>query len=109
MLIHLHRLRDLGVPIPKYQFAFKTTVTGILTVHEERDALLNRYTRIARLRSPLSGRELLVQMLDAHLVEITNERIVLSGLERVEDRAILKSTDYAQTWVCWVDTGDTVA
>lgn len=28
--------------------------------------------------------------------------MVLSGLERHEDAAILKIEDFAQTWVCWL-------
>lgn len=107
MLIRLHRLRDHGVPIPRYQFAFKATVAGELVVHEERDALLNRHTRVARLRDIASGAALLAQLFDVQLVELTRERMVLSGLERVEDQAILKVQDFAQTWVCWLEATDT--
>ncbi len=47
MLIRLHRLRERGWPIPRYQFAFKKTILGELTVHEVRDPVLNRHTRVA--------------------------------------------------------------
>lgn len=107
MLIRLHRLRDSGVPIPRYQFAFKATVAGELTIGEERDQVLNRYTRVAKLR-PAYGGELLVPMLlDAQVVELTRERLIISGLERIEDPAILKTIDFAQTWLCWFDGLDT--
>lgn len=103
MLIHLHRLRDRGQPIPKYQFAFKPTEHGELTLREERDVVLNRYTRIAQLRACDSSAALLVpRLLDAQLLELTRERMVLSGIERHEDAAILKIEDFAQTWGCWL-------
>lgn len=79
-------------------------IAGNLTLHEERDAVLNRYTRIARLQSPAAATKLDVPpLLDAILVELTAERLVLSGIERHEDVAIARIEDVAQTWVCWFD------
>lgn len=103
MKVNLHRLRERGWPIPKYQFAFKPTLEGELTLHEERDAVLNRYTRVARLRAiePASG-ALVPALLDAQLLELTRERIILSGIERIEEPALSKIEDFAQTWVCWL-------
>lgn len=107
MLVRLHRLRERGWPIPRYQFAFKSAVEGELTLHEERDDLLNRYTRIARLRSPNGYADLGVPpLLDAQLVELTRERLVLSGIERSEDITIQRIEDFAQTWVCWITASD---
>lgn len=104
MLVRLHRLRDRGWPIPKYQFAFKEALLGDLTVHEERDEILNRYTRVAKVRSTENGSPLLVPcLLDAQLLEMTRERLVLSGIERIEELSISKIEDFAQTWVCWLD------
>lgn len=104
MIVYLHRLRERGWPIPKYQFAFKDGIEGKLTLREERDTVLNRHTRIARLQSPSSAIQLDVPpLLDAILVEVTAERLVLSGIERHEDIAIAKIEDFAQTWVCWFD------
>lgn len=102
-------MRDCGTPIPRYQFAFKATVAGELTIHEERDQVLNRYTRIARLRPEFGGELLVPALLDAQVLDLTRERLILSGLERVEDPAILKTTDFAQTWLCWFDGPDTPA
>lgn len=80
------------------------TVVGDLTLREERDAILNRYTRIARLAAPAATDTLDVPpLMDATLIELTNERLVLSGIERFEDVAIAKIEDFAQTWVCWFD------
>lgn len=108
MIVRLLRLRERGWPIPKYQFAFKQGIPGELTVHEERDAVLNRYTRIARLRATGSHGSLDVPpLLDAQLVGLTREFISLSGIERIEDRAIRKIEDFAQTWICLLDSPDT--
>ena len=104
MLIRLHRLRERGWPIPRYQFAFKKTILGELTVHEVRDPVLNRHTRVATLLDPTTGAPLDVpQLLDTQLVGLTREVLSLSGIERVEDPLILKVEDFAQTWLCWLD------
>ncbi|GEM_PF-3461527 len=105
MIIRLHRLRNRGWPIPKYQFSFKDSIQGELTVHEERDAVLNRYTRVARLRDPVTKALVagVPPLLDAPLVGLTREVMSLPGIERHEDIAILKIEDFAQTWLCWLD------
>lgn len=103
MLVRLHRLRERGCPIPKWQFATKRPVHGELTVHEERDDLLNRYTRVAKVRSLDDTQPLDIPPLrDVLLVELTRERLILSGIERHEDITISKIEDVAQTWVCWL-------
>lgn len=105
MLVQIHCLRERGRPLPKHQFAFKEAVTGWLSVHEERDGLLNRHTRVARFRAIESSNELLPALRDAQLIEMTRERLSLSGIERHEDIAINRIEDFAQTWVCWLDVG----
>lgn len=102
MKIFLHRLRSRGSPIPKYQFAFKHTIEGALTLHEERDVVLSRTTRIARLDVADAGVDV-PPLMDAVLVELTAERLVLSGIERHKDEVLDKIEDFAQTWVCWFD------
>lgn len=101
MRIFLHRLRDNGWPIPKYQFAFKPPLVGDLVVLEQRDDVLNRYTRAAKFTPavPDQGHNLL---LDAQLVELSSTRLVLSGIERQHDQALSRIVDYAQTWVGWL-------
>ena len=107
MLIRLHRLRDRGWPIPKYQFAFKKTILGELTVHELFDPVLNRHTRVATLLNPASGAPLDVPPLrDTQLVGLTREVLSLSGIERLEDPLVLKVEDFAQTWLCWLEALD---
>lgn len=105
MLIRLLRLRERGWPIPKYQFAFKQGIPGELTVHEERDPVLNRYTRIARLTDPVTHNPMpnIPKLLDAQLVGLTREMMSLSGIERIEDPALQKIEDFAQTWICLLD------
>lgn len=97
-------MREKGWPVPRYQFAFRQTTPGDLTLHEQRDNVLNRFTRVATLRSLEPGSELLAPiLLDAQLIELTRERLILSGIERLEEPLILKVEDFAQTWVCWLD------
>lgn len=102
MLVRIHCFRDNGKPIPKHQFAFKEPVLGWLTVHEERDDLMNRHTRIARLRALDGTNELLPALRDAQMIELTRERLIISGIERHEDVTISRIVDVAQTWVCWI-------
>lgn len=101
MRIFLHRLREKGWPIPKYQFAFKRPLEGELTVFEQGDDVLNRYTRAAKFvpTVPDDGHNLL---LDAQVVELSQSRLVLSGIERQHDVALNRVVDYAQTWVGWL-------
>lgn len=103
MIVHVQRLRQRGIQIPKYQHAFKTLVDGELLVFEQRDDLLNRYTRMAKLIDPRTSAQLDVPVLrDVQLVGMTRDVISLSGIERIEDVAISKIEDFAQTWLCWL-------
>ena len=104
MIVRLHRRRDRGWPIPKYQFAFKEPLVGELTIHEARDEVLNRHTRIARLWHPTTGLLLEIPpLLDAQVVGLTRELLSLSGIERIEDPVLSKVEDFAQTWLCWLE------
>lgn len=102
MLVKIHCFRERGKQIPKHQFAFKPPLAGWLTVHEERDNLMNRHIKVARLRSPENSNELLPALRDAQLIELTRERLILAGIERHEDITLNKIEDFAQTWVCWL-------
>lgn len=105
MLVKLHRMRERGWPIPRYQFAFKPTIPGELTVSEVRDEILNRYTRVATLRDVATGAAIasVPKLLDVQLVGMTREYLSLSGIERVEDELLSKVEDFAQTWICWLE------
>lgn len=69
---------------------------GELALHEERDAVLNRVYRVARLRT-LSAEPLEMALREAQPVELTRERLILSGLERHEEPALRVVEDFAQT------------
>ena len=61
------------------------------------DLVFNRHTRIAKFAH---GQDVYM-LLDAQLLELTRERMILSGIEREKDDLINKVEDFAQTWVCW--------
>lgn len=104
MLVFLHRLRTRGVPIPKYQFAFKEPVEGELTLRDEIDSVFNRHLRVATLSTAAGQSDTpALRLLDAQLIELTRERLILSGIEREHDEAINKIENFAQTWICWFE------
>jgi len=51
-----------------------------------------------------NSNELLPALRDVQLVELTRERLILSGIERYEDITMNRIEDFAQTWVCWLET-----
>ncbi|WP_150428884.1 hypothetical protein [Dechloromonas sp. CZR5] len=103
MLIYLQRLRDHGRAIPKWQFATLRPIPGDLMLREERDDVLNRHTRVARLRAPGGAAALdIPRLLDAQLIELSDCRLILSGIERIEEPLVNRVEDFAQTWVCWL-------
>lgn len=103
MIVRLHRLRERGWPVPKYQFAFRAPLPGELILFELRDDILNRHTRVARLLTEAGAlRSDIPDLLDAQVLSLTRERMVLSGIERDEDVALNRIVDFAQTWVCWL-------
>jgi hypothetical protein len=51
-----------------------------------------------------NSNELLPAIRDAQLIEMTRERLILSGIERYEDITNIRVEDFAQTWVCWLET-----
>lgn len=108
MIVRLHRLRERGWPIPKYQLAFKPALEGELLVSEERDPVFNRHVRIARLKEQHSGSLLCPVLLDVQLVGLTREVMSLSGVERHQDLTIERVEDFAQTWLCWLDAPDSL-
>ncbi len=61
------------------------------------DLVFNRHTRIAKFAH---GQDVYM-LLDAQLIKLTSERMILSGIEREKDDLINKVEDFAQTWVCW--------
>jgi len=92
-------MRCKGRRVPKWQLHRATRYVGQLTVTEERDELLHRTCRVARViddfRRPTN---VLPPLFDATLLWMSNDQMVLTGFER--DDSIGSITDYAQTWLC---------
>lgn len=105
MNVRLLRLRERGWPYPRYRFAFLEPITGDLIVFEQRDEILNRTTRVAKLVDPNTGAQVenIPLLRDAQLVGMTRDSLSLSGIERIEDAAIQKIEDFAQSWLCMLD------
>lgn len=103
MHVRLHLLRDRGRPIPKWQFATKQPIAVEITLREERDEVLNRFTRVARaLIKPGHPHQDIPPLRDVQLVELSSSRMVLSGIERGDEALSVRPADCAQTWVCWL-------
>ena len=92
-------LRCKGRRVPKWQLHRAQRFEGQLTITEERDKLLHRTTRVARIieveRRPV---DLLRPLFDATLIWMSNDQMALTGFER--DDTSGSHTDYAQTWLC---------
>lgn len=108
MIVRVHRVRERGCPIPRYQFAFKRPIAGELVILEVRDPVQNRHSRVARLLDPATGAALkeVPQLIDVQVIALTRDCLTLSGIERHEDVAISKIEDFAQSWLCLLDGDD---
>lgn len=82
-----------GKPIPRWQLSTANWQQGTLTVKEERDAVLGRTVRVARLRNETVA-DLLRPLIEPVIVHV-DARLVLSAMER--DETSRRTT--AQTWV----------
>lgn len=102
MLFYVIRQRREGRLIPRHALPVRTqTVRGELRVLEDRDPVLRRVCKVARLVQPDNPTvELLPQLKDVTLLYIDHARIVLTGFEQVLDH------DYAQTWMLTHDPED---
>jgi hypothetical protein len=92
-------LRCKGRRVPKWQLHRAQRFEGQLTITEERDDVLHRTTRVARVIEveprPIN---LLPPLFDATLLWMSNDQMALTGFERVDSTG--DYTDYAQTWLC---------
>ncbi len=70
-------------------------------VMEVRVPELHRHVRTATFRC--DGGECL-ELLDAMLMHLKDDRMVLSGFERIDNG--VRTTDYAQTWILSLPEGD---
>ena len=92
-------LRNKGRRIPRWQLHRAQRLIGQLTIVEERDKVLHRTTRVARVIAfERRAVDLLPPLFDATLIWMNNDQMALTGFER--DDASGGQIDYAQTWLC---------
>ena len=76
-------------------------MVGEMTITEQRDDLLHRISRVARVidfqRRPI---DLLPPLFDATLLWMSNDQLAVTGFERVDTTGDF--TDFARTWLCEV-------
>jgi len=94
-------LRCKGRRVPKWQLHRATRMVGEMTITEQRDDVLHRISRVARVidfqRRPI---DLLPPLFDATLLWMSNDQLAVTGFERVDTTGDF--TDFAQTWLCEV-------
>ncbi len=93
-------LRRAGRVVPRWQLHRAERVLGELTVEEQLEPALSRYTRVARVlnHQHRPADKLPPLLLDATLLWIRGGRMALTGFERLA--GVGDQTDYAQTWLC---------
>jgi len=89
-----YRARQDGAPIPRWLRNSAQWVDATLSLAEERDDILGRSVRVAHLIDARLA-DVFPPLIDAQLLSVDSERMVLSGLERDE----LTRKERAQTWV----------
>lgn len=102
MNYRLFRLRENGAIIPKWQRATHRGILGQLQVAEVFDALLNRWTREARLQpANQAGAAEIPVLRDVQLIRLDGALMILSGIERRHEPLVDRYHDLAQTW--WLE------
>lgn len=94
MKVKVRPLQSKGRMLPRHLAVEQPPRIGALRVSEERDHELSRPVLRARLLDASGGTEsdLLPDLSDAKLLWADNNRLRLSGFERVDE------ANYAQTW-----------
>ncbi|WP_213957117.1 hypothetical protein [Variovorax sp. dw_954] len=96
-LMDMVRSRDHGRVIPGWQAGRLGAFRGVLTVRQVHQPHLHRYVMTAQMTMQDKAAAPPPDLWDVPLVEVTRERWILTGFERISDG--LTATDYAQTWV----------
>jgi hypothetical protein len=94
------KMRRLGVVIPKHDLPNQPELRGELTIVDTRENSLNRILKLARHVSAFGDRGTTQVLYEPHILWMNENRFVLTGFERVGERA--KAVDYAQSWLCSV-------
>lgn len=89
----VHEAQREGKPIPRWQLSTGTWRQGALAVTEERDEVLGRTVRVARLKDD-GAADLLRPLIEPVILKV-DARLILSGMARDET----KRRTTAQTWV----------
>lgn len=97
MKFHVLLQRREGRMIPRWQMGAVHSIYGELTIADDKDAQLNRRTLTARLKDQ-NGKDLLPRLLDASVLYVNHNTMVISGFETSFDER-----SYAQTWMLSVD------
>lgn len=91
-----HALRnEVGAPVPRWLQATGVWHEGHVRVREEFDEAAGRHMLIARLIQVGRGLEVRPPLLDARLLLLNDDRLVLTGLQRDD----LTGMDTAQAWL----------
>lgn len=88
-------VRDGGRPKPRWIQSQGQWYAGRLSVAEEYDDPLQRWLPVARFRAVRQDIELLPPLLNAKLIHLRDQRVVLSGVDRHFD----SGAEVAQTWL----------
>jgi hypothetical protein len=92
------RVRNHGVLVPRHNVGLQRAVRGELHVRDEIRPDLRRHSRTAIFRAEGAG-DALIQLYDVQLMHVTDEMMVLSGIEADFNQNGSLMADFAQTWV----------
>lgn len=99
LLFDLIVTREQGKVIPAWRHAFPVRLLGVSVIVEHVfEKQLARYISRARVLNPPNDKPCPSPIWDARLIDLTPDRLVVGGFERVED-GIGVERDYAQSWV----------
>ena len=101
--VSVYCLRTAGVAFPQHNLAFVKPRLGILLLNDEHVPELHRHSLVARLVDPATGAQVegLARLIDARLVRMMSDELVVTGIERVADG--LTTRDCAQSWLVQID------
>lgn len=94
VIFDMIRVRIDGAVVPRHNVGLQRAVRGTLLVGDKRLEGLQRHARVATFQTE---DQQTLELIDASLLHITAETMVLTGFERNTSSG--KEIDYAQTWV----------
>lgn len=102
MNIRLIKMRVRGIALDRRVIKETFGYPGRLVVQDVTDQGLRRPCKVARL---LRDGAVQSELKDVHLVWANDNRMTLSGYERVKNE-VGELVDYAQAWLCIVDDAE---